>query len=117
MILYTKCILPLVLISLPFFVIPTELSSSTSAMDLKIFVFFAFYVFMTTFATESFSEPRHSTTRTRRSPQRENLSHCNSAFLNFAKFKQRGCPPPKFCTLSRPLKLRYCTKGPGTGVF
>ena len=58
--------------------------------------------------------------RVRRSPkteERENLSHCNSAFLNFAKFKQRGCPPPKFCTLSRPLKLRYCTKGPGTGVF
>ena len=91
--------------------------SSSATMDLKVFLVFTMYVFLM-FAKESLS---HSTnnlgTRFRRSPQRENLSHCNSAFLNFAKFKQRGCPPPKFCTLSRPLKLRYCTKGPGTGVF
>ena len=89
-------------------------------MDLKAILSFTVYL-LVTFATESLS---YSTTtpgtRFRRSPitpERENLSHCNSAFLNFAKFKQRGCPPPKFCTLSRPLKLRYCTRGPGTGVF
>lgn len=46
-----------------------------------------------------------------RSPQkRGNLAFCNSAFVNFPKFKFRGCPPPRFCTLSKPLKERYCVK-------
>ena len=46
-----------------------------------------------------------------RSPQkRGNLALCNSAFVNFPAFKARGCPPPRFCTLSRPLKERYCVK-------
>ena len=46
-----------------------------------------------------------------RSPQkRGNLKFCNSAFVNFPAFKARGCPPPRFCTLSKPLKERYCVK-------
>ena len=46
-----------------------------------------------------------------RSPQkRGNLKLCNSAFTNFPLFKARGCPPPRFCTLSKPLKERYCVK-------
>ena len=50
--------------------------------------------------------------RKSRSPQdqRENLPKCQSAFSLFPKFKLRGCPPPKFCSLSRPLKIRYCVK-------
>ena len=50
--------------------------------------------------------------RLRRSPQeqREDLPKCKSAFVNFPKFKLRGCPPPKFCSLSRPLKKRYCVR-------
>ena len=46
-----------------------------------------------------------------RSPQkRGNLKLCNSAFVNFPRFKARGCPPPRFCKLSTPLKDRYCVK-------
>lgn len=47
-----------------------------------------------------------------RSPtgSRGNLKSCNSAFLNFPAFKARGCPPPRFCSLSVPLKKRYCVK-------
>ena len=61
------------------------------------------------------SESMHTSTilkRLKRAPadQRENLIHCTSAFTNFPKFKLRGCPPPKFCSLSRPLKKRYCVK-------
>ena len=102
---------------LPFRIAFTDFSSSAT-MDLKVFISVMLCIILS-FATESLSLPSDLRTRHRRSPQkeRENLSHCNSSFLNFAKFKQRGCPPPKFCTLSRPLKLRYCTKGPGTGVF
>ena len=50
--------------------------------------------------------------RLKRAPQtqRENLPQCQSAFTNFPKFKLRGCPPPKFCSLSRPLKKRYCVR-------
>ena len=50
--------------------------------------------------------------RIKRAPQeqRENLPKCQSAFVNFPKFKLRGCPPPKFCSLSRPLKKRYCVR-------
>ena len=50
--------------------------------------------------------------RLKRAPQeqRENLPKCQSAFINFPKFKLRGCPPPKFCSLSRPLKKRYCVR-------
>ena len=102
---------------LPFRIAFTDFSSSAT-MDLKVFISVMLCIILS-FATESLSLTSDLRTRHRRSPQkeRENLSHCNSSFLNFAKFKQRGCPPPKFCTLSRPLKLRYCTKGPGTGVF
>ena len=61
------------------------------------------------------SESMHTSTilkRLRRAPaeQRGNLVHCTSAFTNFPKFKLRGCPPPKFCSLSRPLRKRYCVK-------
>ena len=102
---------------LPFRIAFTDFSSSAT-MDLKVFISVMLCIILS-LATESLSLRSDLRTRHRRSPQkeRENLSHCNSSFLNFAKFKQRGCPPPKFCTLSRPLKLRYCTKGPGTGVF
>ena len=41
---------------------------------------------------------------------RGNLKLCNSAFVNFPAFKARGCPPPRFCSLSVPLKKRYCVK-------
>ena len=74
-------------------------------------------VLFTTFLVLLFwpSKSMHTSTtfkRLRRAPpeQRENLIHCTSAFTNFPKFKLRGCPPPKFCSLSRPLKKRYCVK-------
>ena len=63
-------------------------------------------------SSDAFLQSKHLLNRLKRSPQdqRGNLPQCNSAFTNFPKFKLRGCPPPKFCSLSRPLKIRYCVK-------
>ena len=63
-------------------------------------------------AAESINQNSKMLKRLRRSPQeqREDLPKCKSAFVNFPKFKLRGCPPPKFCSLSRPLKKRYCVR-------
>ena len=80
-------------------------------MGFKLTLLFTFFVILI-WPSDSVLQNSNIIKRLRRSPQeqRENLPQCQSAFNNFRKFKLRGCPPPKFCSLSRPLKIRYCVK-------
>ena len=85
--------------------------SKRSKMDFKLSIFFALFSLLF-LSSDALIQKSNLLNRLKRSPQdqRENLAQCNSAFTNFPKFKLRGCPPPKFCSLSRPLKIRYCVK-------
>ena len=80
-------------------------------MDFKPVLLLSFFA-MLLLPAEPINHNSKILKRLRRSPQeqREDLPKCKSAFVNFPKFKLRGCPPPKFCSLSRPLKKRYCVR-------
>ena len=80
-------------------------------MEYKLILLLAIFA-MGFWPSHAYTHNSNLIKRLRRSPQeqRENLRLCQSAFVNFPKFKLRGCPPPRFCSLSRPLKKRYCVK-------
>ena len=80
-------------------------------MEMKAFINTLFLICLLSMIQMFVNGDDYTRSRQIRSPQkRGNLKLCNSAFVNFPKFKSRGCPPPRFCSLSKPLKERYCVK-------
>ena len=94
---------------LPIWIDYCTATNTYQGMELRLYAL-VILLFSLVWITETMSQSSNVLkSRKVRSP-RGNLKLCNSAFVNFAKFKLRGCPPPRLCSLSRPLKKRYCVR-------